>query len=386
MPYENILLSQYQNQQPQSQQRQSNNGVQSEYYNYLLQQYINTPNASKSLKENKATAYGPAEEADARRSYASDGVWPPLPVPSDETGDETSGGGTKDDITGGYASQLAAAQQAYAAQQAFLQQQYELQKQREAEARVKQEAAVQKARDALAGAAQSNYDSAVNLLQQGYDKNVGSVNTDTEKALQDAYISSMMQQRNLGQQLSAYGRSGGAAESTLLGLANAYGQQRGTLDNTRQKNLGTLEQGLQENKANQLQTLNTNKANYEQSYQNQLADLAGASLERLLNYDSNYTNQMSQLEAQKLQTTQSIQNALAQAQASLKQNEANELAQQSENTPQTEGVVEDASVTAAKVKKYIEDADGDVDTVRQKMLTEGYTERQIDKALSGLGL
>lgn len=386
MPYENILLSQYQNQQPQSQQRQSSNGVQSEYYNYLLQQYINTPNASKSLKENKATAYGPAEEADARRSYASDGVWTPLPVPSDETGDETSGGGTKDDITGGYASQLAAAQQAYAAQQAFLQQQYELQKQREAEARVKQEAAVQKARDALAGAAQSNYDSAVNLLQQGYDKNVGSVNTNTEKALQDAYISSMMQQRNLGQQLAAYGRSGGAAESTLLGLANAYGQQRGKLDNTRQQNLGDLTQTLQENKANQLQTLNTNKANYEQNYQNQLADLAGASLERLLNYDTNYTNQMSQLEAQKLQTTQSIQNALAQAQASLKQNEANELAQQIENTPQTEGVVEDASVTAAKVKKYIEDANNDFDTVRQRMLKEGYTERQIDKALSGLGL
>lgn len=386
MPYENILLSQYQNKQPQSQQRQSNNGVQSEYYNYLLQQYINTPNASKPLKENTTAAYGPAEEADARRSYASDGVWPPLPVPSDETGDETSGGGTKDDITGGYASQLAAAQQAYAAQQAFLQQQYELQKQREAEARAKQEAAVQKARDALAGAAQSNYDSAVNLLQQGYDKNVGSVNTDTEKALQDAYISSMMQQRNLGQQLAAYGRSGGAAESTLLGLANAYGQQRGKLDNTRQQNLGDLMQSLQENKANQLQTLNTNKANYEQNYQNQLADLAGASLERLLNYDTNYTNQMSQLEAQKLQTTQSIQNALAQAQASLKQNEANELAQQIENTPKTEGVVEDASVTAAKIKKYIEDANNDFDTVRQRMLKEGYTERQIDKALSGLGL
>lgn len=302
------------------------------------------------------------------------------PVKTDEEGGHSGG------QTNQYSAQLAAAQQAYAAQQAFLQQQYELQKQREAEARVKQEAAVQKARDALAGAAQSNYDSAVNLLQQGYDKNVGSVNTDTEKALQDAYISSMMQQRNLGQQLAAYGRSGGAAESTLLGLANAYGQQRGTLDNTRQKNLGTLEQGLQENKANQLQTLNTNKANYEQNYQNQLADLAGASLERLLNYDSNYTNQMSQLEAQKLQTTQSIQNALAQAQASLKQNEANELAQQSEKSPKTESVAEDVSVTTAKAKKYIEDANGDVDTARQKMLTEGYTERQIDKALSGLGL
>ena len=214
-----------------------------------------------------------------------------------------------DPNTENYEKQLAAAQQAYAAQQTFLQQQYELQKQREAEARVKQEAAVQKARDALAGAAQSNYDSAVNLLQQGYDKNVGSVNTDTEKALQDAYISSMMQQRNLGQQLSAYGRSGGAAESTLLGLANAYGQQRGTLDNTRQKNLGTLEQGLQGNKATQLQTLNTNKANYEQNYQNQLADLAGASLERLLNYDANYTSGLTSLEQQRAQALASIVNS-----------------------------------------------------------------------------
>ncbi len=201
---------------------------------------------------------------------------------------------------------LAAQQEAYRRQAEALQQQYELQKQREAEARAKQEAAVQKARDALTNAAQSNYDSAVNLLQQGYDKNVGSVNTDTEKALQDAYISSMMQQRNLGQQLAAYGRSGGAAESTLLGLANAYGQQRGTLDNTRQKNLGDLMQTLQENKANQVQTLNTNKANYEQNYQNQLADLAGASLERLLNYDANYTSGITSLEQQRAQTLANI--------------------------------------------------------------------------------
>ena len=201
---------------------------------------------------------------------------------------------------------LAAQQEAYRRQAEALQQQYELQKQREAEARAKQEAAVQKARDALTNAAQSNYDSAVNLLQQGYDKNVGSVNTDTEKALQDAYISSMMQQRNLGQQLAAYGRSGGAAESTLLGLANAYGQQRGTLDNTRQQNLANLVQKLQENKANQLQTLNTNKANYEQTYQNQLADLAGASLERLLNYDANYTSGLTSLEQQRAQTLANI--------------------------------------------------------------------------------
>ena len=213
---------------------------------------------------------------------------------------------------------LAAQQEAYRRQAEALQQQYELQKQREAEARAKQEDAVQKARDALTNAAQSNYDSAVNLLQQGYDKNVGSVNTDTEKALQDAYISSMMQQRNLGQQLAAYGRSGGAAESTLLGLANAYGQQRGTLDNTRQQNLANLVQKLQENKANQLQTLNTNKANYEQNYQNQLADLAGASLERLLNYDANYTSGITSLEQQRAQALASI----AQQQAAAQQNTA----------------------------------------------------------------
>lgn len=264
------------------------------------------------MDSNSGAKFGSAEEADAKLHY-KEGVERNKQAMKDAQ--ERSG----ENATNNYAAQLAAAQQeAYRRQAEAFQQQYELQKQREAEARTKQETAVQKARDALTNAAQSNYDSAVNLLQQGYDKNVGSVNTDTEKALQDAYISSMMQQRNLGQQLAAYGRSGGAAESTLLGLANAYGQQRGTLDNTRQQNLANLVQKLQENKANQLQTLNTNKANYEQNYQNQLADLAGASLERLLNYDANYTSGITSLEQQRAQALASI--AQQQAAMSVKSN------------------------------------------------------------------
>ena len=70
-------------------------------------------------------------------------------------------------------------------------------------------------------------------LQRGYDANVGTVNADTAKSLQQAYISYMMNQKNLGQQLAALGRSGGASETALLGLYNQYGQNRGTLEDTR---------------------------------------------------------------------------------------------------------------------------------------------------------
>lgn len=212
-----------------------------------------------------------------------------------------------------YAQQQAAAEEAARRQAEILQQQYERQKAAEAEARAKQEAAALAGYNSLLDAAKGSYDSALALREEGYNKATGDVNSATERAMQQAYIANQMQNRNLGQQLAAMGRSGGASESTMLGLANEYGNARGELDLSRNDQLATLAAQLAEGKASDLDAYNQAKAAYDKDYQDRLADLAAASLDRLLNYDNTYTSGLTQIEQSKAQTLAQIQAAQNQA-------------------------------------------------------------------------
>ena len=212
-----------------------------------------------------------------------------------------------------YAQQQAAAEEAARRQAEILQQQYERQKAAEAEARAKQEAAALAGYNSLLDAAKGSYDSALALRDEGYNKATGDVNSATERAMQQAYIANQMQNRNLGQQLAAMGRSGGASESTMLGLANEYGNARGELDLSRNDQLATLAAQLAEGKASDLDAYNQAKAAYDKDYQDRLADLAAASLDRLLNYDNTYTSGLTQIEQNKAQTLAQIQAAQNQA-------------------------------------------------------------------------
>lgn len=212
-----------------------------------------------------------------------------------------------------YAQQQAAAEEAARRQAEILQQQYERQKAAEAEARAKQEAAALAGYNSLLDAAKGSYDSALALREEGYNKATGDVNSATERAMQQAYIANQMQNRNLGQQLAAMGRSGGASESTMLGLANEYGNARGELDLSRNDQLATLAAQLAEGKASDLDAYNQAKAAYDKDYQDRLADLAAASLDRLLNYDNTYTSGLTQIEQNKAQTLAQIQAAQNQA-------------------------------------------------------------------------
>lgn len=91
----------------------------------------------------------------------------------------------------------------------------------------------------LSGVA-SSYDTLKKTRQDNYNYSSGVVNNNSDEALRQAYISKMMQQRNLNQELSAMGRSGGASESTMLKLANAYGSQRGQTERQRSDQLASL--------------------------------------------------------------------------------------------------------------------------------------------------
>lgn len=89
-------------------------------------------------------------------------------------------------------------------------------------------------------ARQRAYDALVGGLQSGYNHGAKQANSVAARALQEAYVNRMMSERNMGQQLSSLGRSGGAAETTLLNLQNAYGRERGEHERTRAETLADL--------------------------------------------------------------------------------------------------------------------------------------------------
>lgn len=86
----------------------------------------------------------------------------------------------------------------------------------------------------------SNYDSALANLKSVLNTNQGNINRDSESSMQQAYINNMMSRKNLQQNMTAQGLSGGAAESTMASLANNYGTARNQIDTTRNDNLQKL--------------------------------------------------------------------------------------------------------------------------------------------------
>lgn len=89
--------------------------------------------------------------------------------------------------------------------------------------------------------AAENRDALMGSIGKTYGMGVENVNTAADEAQRQNYISQQMQQRNIGQQLAAAGLTGGAAESTMLGLANAYGENRRQTEADRLQRVSELE-------------------------------------------------------------------------------------------------------------------------------------------------
>lgn len=94
--------------------------------------------------------------------------------------------------------------------------------------------------DAKRGTIQKNYETDYGLAQSRKNDADTQTNQTTNKALGDAYVGKMLNARNINQQLAAMGRSGGAAESTLLGLQNNYQTNRAGLESERAKALAEI--------------------------------------------------------------------------------------------------------------------------------------------------
>ena len=112
-------------------------------------------------------------------------------------------------------------------------------------------------------ALKDNYNSTVASLGDQYDYSKGEVNTDADRALREAYVNRMLSQRNLQQQLTAQGLSGGASETTMAGLRNNYGNARNNIETNRNDNLASLNNLYQTNLADALSQYNLQRANAE---------------------------------------------------------------------------------------------------------------------------
>ena len=119
----------------------------------------------------------------------------------------------------------------------------------------------------LLDALNANYENMLNALGLNYSDteallNTGLANSRSElenarrRALQEAYISRMMQEKNLADQLDAYGLTGGATESVMANMRNNYANNRNSVEENTQNNLRDLLQKYLENMSNARQRYN----------------------------------------------------------------------------------------------------------------------------------
>lgn len=123
-------------------------------------------------------------------------------------------------------------------------------------------------------ARQAAYERTAAQQKASYEAGAQKVNDAANSALRDAYINKMQSQRTLGQVLAAQGLSGGAAESTLGSLYNAYAGSRNQIEASRSDNLAELAQTLQNNLAAAANERDTGQAADLASYVTNLTSLA----------------------------------------------------------------------------------------------------------------
>lgn len=167
----------------------------------------------------------------------------------------------------------------------------------------------------MRAAAQEAYDRGMNALNSAYDNQMSSlsknlaetknqllntynrsrqnISDDAGESLKQAYINKMKSERNLGQQLSAAGLSGGATESTMAGMLNNYGNARNEINTTENKNLSNLEGNYNDNISQAMQAYNSAVANANLQKAQQAIALENALASNKISSLSDYQSMMS---------------------------------------------------------------------------------------------
>lgn len=135
----------------------------------------------------------------------------------------------------------------------------------------------------MRAAAQSAYDRGMSALNSAYDNQLSSLSNnlnetrnqlanqynrskqniadDAAASLKQAYINKLQSERNLGQQMSAQGLTGGATETTMANMLNNYGNARNEINTTQNRNLSNLEGNYSDNLSQAMQAYNSAVAN-----------------------------------------------------------------------------------------------------------------------------
>ena len=121
--------------------------------------------------------------------------------------------------------------------------------------------ALNSAYDSQLNSLNNNLTETKNQLANQYNYSRGNINSDAADSLKQAYINRMLSERNLGQQMSAQGLSGGATETTLANMLNNYGNARNNITTQQNKSLADLEQNYGSNLSQAQQAYNSAVAN-----------------------------------------------------------------------------------------------------------------------------
>ena len=127
--------------------------------------------------------------------------------------------------------------------------------------------AAEQQRQARLGAIQSQYGNAKARLGDAFASGEQDINQNSDRALREAWVDMMLNQRNLNQQLASQGINGGAMESSLARAYNNYGNNRNSIEQNRLDNISSLAQ----------------------QYQNSLGDIEDSYASNLANVDSDYS-------------------------------------------------------------------------------------------------
>lgn len=218
-----------------------------------------------------------------------------------QSGTSAAGSGTGVD--------LSILQSLYAQQQAAAAEAERLRRQAAQQAYERSMAALNAAYNGQIQALKNNYNSTLGQLQSDYDQGAAGVNLNADNALQQAYINQMMTLKSLPQQLSALGIGGGAAETTLAGVYNDYGNSRNEIDVARGQSLGELLAQLNAGRTQAQQAYNTQLSDaqaarlayemqLEQDLANAVADAAAVNYDRQFEISSGYMEQMAKLQSE----------------------------------------------------------------------------------------
>lgn len=143
---------------------------------------------------------------------------------------------------------------------------------------------------AMMNALGNSYADTESLLRSQLAQSQQGVEDERRRAMQEAYLSRMLAEKRLSDQLDAYGLTGGASESVMANLLNTYLNNRNNVEEKTQNSLSDLLQNYLTNLNSARQTYNQNLMSAAQNRLNarqQLANNLASSQADAANYLAN---------------------------------------------------------------------------------------------------